>query len=65
MSDGTPEHPFYEKVLQEDGRNWMVTCNEGWRESIVCTGMYEWSADWLVDTIQGQPYAPERKIQGV
>lgn len=57
MIVGTPEHPYYSKALQDDGHNWMITCNEGWRESIICSGMYEWTADWLVGILQGRPYA--------
>ena len=53
----------YRKVAQEkpntDGTQlWMICCDEGWRESIVCGGMYEWAADWLIEQIQGKPYAP-------
>lgn len=57
----SPEHPLYEAVPQETTgatQFFMVTCNEGWRSSIVCTGMYPWAARWLVDQIQGRPYAP-------
>jgi hypothetical protein len=62
---GTPEQPFYEAVKQtsEPGDHtdfWMISCDEGWRTSIVCTDMYRWAADWLVNLIQGQPYAPDR-----
>lgn len=53
--------PFYRKVAQDDGKAtqlYLISCEEGWRESIVCTDMYEWAADWLVDILQGRPYAP-------
>ncbi len=56
-----PVQPFYCKVAQDDGKAtqlYMISCNEGWRESIVCNDMYEWAADWLVDILQGRPYAP-------
>lgn len=63
----TPEYPLYEVVPQvdEDGATkfFMVTCNEGWRSSIVCTDMYEWTARWLVDQIQGRPFAPAQRAK--
>ena len=42
-------HPHATKIF-------MVICDEGWRESIVCNGMYEWSADWMVGQLQGKPF---------
>jgi hypothetical protein len=60
---GSVERPLYAKVLQDDGfatPRYMVTVDEGWRESIVCCDMYEWAADWLVEVLQGRPYAPGR-----
>lgn len=64
--EGTPEQPIYKKVRQSGPVGapepattvFMVTCDEGWRSSIVCTDMYEWAADWLVEQIQGKPFAP-------
>lgn len=56
--------PEYRKVEEGKGgatRTFMIVCDEGWRESIVCTGMYEWAADWLVAIIQSRPYAPETR----
>jgi hypothetical protein len=60
--DPTPERPLYAKV-REAGRNlWIVTIDEGWRSTILCSGMYEEMADWLIGQIQGKPvdrqYAP-------
>jgi hypothetical protein len=66
-AEPTPEHPLYAKVLQDDPGGtptYMIICNEGWRESIVCTGMYDWAADWLVDVLQGRPYAPVKRAGG-
>lgn len=57
--NGTIEHPEYRKVEEDHGATptFMVVCDEGWCEHIVCNGMYEWAADWLVLKLQGQPYA--------
>jgi hypothetical protein len=61
MSDkGTVERPEYRKVAEDKGwatQTWMVVCDEGWAEYIVCGGMYEWAADWLIEQVQGKPYA--------
>jgi hypothetical protein len=57
----SPEVPKYRKVLDlESGATpmYFIVCDEGWRESIVCTGMYEWCADWLLDVLGVRPYAP-------
>lgn len=39
----------------------MVIADEGWRQSVVCSGMYRWAADWLVEQLQGKPFAPGRR----
>ncbi len=61
---GSEERPLYAavrvvKVSATDvsSNEWAVTVDEGWRSTIVASGMYEWSAKWLVDTLQGKPYA--------
>lgn len=57
----TPENPHYETVREEHPEGtklYMVTVDEGWRSTIVCGGMYEWAADWLVEQLQGKPFAP-------
>jgi hypothetical protein len=62
--NGTEEHPLYRKVLEDNGyatKTYLVNCDEGWRESIVCTGMYEYVADWLIEQIQGKPFAKLEK----
>lgn len=62
-TDPTPERPVYAKERQDDTSAtafFMVTVDEGWRSSILCTGMYEWAADWLVEQLQGRPFAPGR-----
>lgn len=61
MTTPTTETPRYVKVAQHDAhatKLFMVTVDEGWRTSVVCGDMYEWAADWLVDQLQGKPYAP-------
>ena len=59
----TEQSPRYWKVphktLGVGTQLYMVTVDEGWRETILCTGMYEWAADWLVEQLQGRPFAPE------
>lgn len=61
--DATPERPLYRKLREEGGATstFMITCDEGWRTSIVCTGMYEWAADWLLTVLGHQPYAPSSR----
>lgn len=60
---GTPERPHYAMVRHGEGATqlYMVTCDEGWRSSIVCEGMYDWAATWLVGVLQWQPFAPETR----
>jgi hypothetical protein len=60
VREASKESPFYFTVRQENShatKSFMLVCDEGWRQSIVCTGMYEWAADWLVNVLQGKPYA--------
>lgn len=59
----TPEAPVYRKVEEDHGATatFMIVCDEGWRESIVCNHMYGWAADWLVAELQGKPFATERR----
>jgi hypothetical protein len=55
--------PEYRKVLEDVSRatpTFLIVCDEGWCEKIVCTGMYGWAADWLLEEIQGKPYAPKK-----
>lgn len=56
------EAPLYRKMRQDDTANlWMITCDEGWRSLIVCTDMYEHTADWLLGLIGRKPYPATRK----
>ena len=59
--DAAPDLPIYTKVPHDDGsatQLYMIVCDEGWRQSIVCERMYEWAADWLLSVLGRQPYAP-------
>ncbi len=60
----TPEHPIYKMVSHhnpddEPGATelWFITCDEGWRQQVVCERMYKWAAEWLLNQIQGEPFA--------
>ena len=65
---GSKEKPLYYKA-EAYTAHWqrtatmifIIICDEGWRTSIVCGGMYEWAADWLVEQLQGKPYAKPKK----
>jgi hypothetical protein len=63
QTPATPEAPIYAKVAGDGTGSirWFVTCDEGWRSSIVCERMYEWAADWLVEILGREPYAPGRR----
>jgi len=66
--NGTVETPLYRKVLYKGPPEhatslWFISCDEGWRTSIVCNGMYEWTADWLLEQIQGKPFAPKEQAR--
>lgn len=55
------EAPVYSKLHQGNvsaTKLYMVSCDEGWRSSIVCADMYDWAAEWLVGILGRQPYAP-------
>lgn len=59
-----PERPRYFKVPHEEAfktQLWFIVCDEGWRESIVCGQMHEWAADWLLEILDGRPFAPETR----
>jgi hypothetical protein len=59
MNQPTPDHPHYTKTEHEHRigatQLWFITCNEGWRSSIVCERMYQHDADWLLAILNGQP----------
>ena len=60
MTTATPEKPLYAKIPSSLGTTnlYSITVDEGWRSTIVCSDMYEWAADWLVEELQGKPFAP-------
>ena len=61
ITPASPEQPVYRKLHQgDDGsatRMFMITCDEGWRSSIVCADVYEHVADWLLGILGRKPYA--------
>jgi hypothetical protein len=57
----SPEKPIYQAVKQDDDyatTRYMIVCDEGWRQSIVCEDMYDWAAAWMVSVLGRRPYAP-------
>lgn len=59
----SPEAPIYGKLKVQNGgatQMYFITCDEGWRSSIVCDSMYEWAADWLLEVLGRKPFAPNR-----
>lgn len=53
--------PIYSKVEHPDREGtplYFISVDEGWRSSILCERMYGWAADWLVEQLQGKPFAP-------
>jgi hypothetical protein len=57
----SPEKPIYQAVRQDDGYatpRYMIVCDEGWRQSIVCEDMYDWAAAWMVSVLGRRLYAP-------
>ncbi len=51
---GSPERPLYNKQAQ-DGKAtqlYMIVVDEGWRSWILCTDMYEWAADGLLEILR-------------
>lgn len=58
--EATVSNPIYRKVAQDHcGATtlYMITCDEGWRSSIVCCDMYEHVADWMLERLGRHPYA--------
>lgn len=53
-----PVYTARQETAGEPFGHWLVECDEGWRSTIVGSGMYEWAARWLVEQLQSRPYAP-------
>lgn len=54
--------PLYRKVRHANGDGsqavsplFMITVDVGWRVSILCTGMHECQADWVLDKFAHRP----------
>lgn len=58
------QHPVYAKIPEASGSNlFILQCDEGWRTTVVASGMYEHVADWLISLIQGKPFPhPQRGV---
>jgi hypothetical protein len=56
----------YSKRLQSErpdraGTNlWMIVVDEGWRSWILCTDMYDWAADGLLEILRASGKVWER-----
>lgn len=50
----SPEKVYYSK-FKDAGSFWVITWDDGARQGILCTGMFEWQADWLIEQVQGKP----------
>lgn len=62
-SEPSEATPKYTKIPRNPAHTsgtamYMIVVDEGWRSSILCDSMYEWAADWLVEQLQGKPFAP-------
>ena len=60
----TEDTPVYTKLPHDDGaatQMFFILCDEGWRQSVICDHLFGWAADWLIEQIQGRPYAPGRR----
>lgn len=62
---GSEQRPVYRVQREAESpagtRLCRVVVDEGWRTSVLCDGMYEWAAQWLVEVLQGRPFAPGRR----
>lgn len=50
--------PVYRKV-RHGGGLWLIECNEGWRSTVLCSGMYEAEADFLLSLLGRRPRRPQ------
>lgn len=65
--EASPEKPQYRKQRQDDDKSsrmatnlFMIVVDEGWRSWILCTGMYEWAADGLLEVLRSSGKVWER-----
>jgi hypothetical protein len=70
MGSPSEKSPVYAKFPltqpnPEGTQTFGISCDEGWRVSIVCTGMYEWAADWLLGVLGHTPYAKYNLIERI
>jgi hypothetical protein len=61
IDEPTRERPHYSKfpdpTAHRSSRLFCINVNEGWRSWILCTGMYEWAADQLMERLDN-PFSP-------
>lgn len=53
------ESPLYRKVKQSRGL-FLIVCDEGWRASVLCSGMYENDADFVLRLLGRESRAGRR-----
>lgn len=55
--EGEQARPIYTKVKEAGPaatQFYLIEVNEGWRSWILCTGMYGWAADELIEKLAGR-----------
>ena len=65
MTLATENRPIYRKFQTNPETEatpiFGISCDIGCREYIVCTGMYEYTADWLLKIIQHRPFCSNQE----
>jgi len=59
IGEPSEDCPLYRLVCMDISaptKLYMITCDEGWRQSIVCTHMYKHIGEWLLTMLQGRPF---------
>ncbi len=68
QEEASKGHPVYRKFQENPGTEaapiFGISCDEGRCELIVCTGMSEYVADWLLPILQGRPFAIRMRAYG-
>jgi hypothetical protein len=57
-TQGSPTRPIYSKFKQDNDSAtnfYSINVDEGWRSWILCTGMYEWAANQLLERLRAYP----------